>query len=62
MNRLALTLLATTAALAATSARADTRISFGLNLGLPTYHVAGPAVVCAPPAIAYAPVAPSGYW
>lgn len=63
MNRIALTLLATTAALAATSARADTRISFGLNLGLPTYHVAAPAVVCAPPpTVVYAPVAPSGYW
>lgn len=63
MNRIAITLLATAAALAATSARADTRISFGINLGLPAYRPVPPAVVYAPaPTVIYAPVAPRGYW
>lgn len=63
MNRITLALLATTAALATASARADTRISFGINLGLPVYRSVPAEVVCAPaPTVVYAPVAPRGYW
>ena len=63
MNRLTLALLATTASLAATVARADTRISFGLNLGVPVYVPAAPVVACPPPpAVVYAPSAPRGHW
>ena len=69
MKRIAIAFLATAAALAANSARADTRVSIGVNLGGPSYRPAPPAVVYAPaPAVVYAPppavvVAPSrGYW
>ena len=61
MKRITIALLATVAALAATSARADTRVSIGVNVGVPAYRPA-------PPVVAYAPaptvvVAPSrGYW
>lgn len=62
MNRLALALLASAAALAAT-ARADTRFSIGIHIGGPTHpHFAPPPVVACPPAptIVYAPA--RGYW
>lgn len=64
MKRTALALLATVAALAATSARADTRVSIGINLGGPHYRPAPPAVVYAPapPAVVYAPAPVRGYW
>lgn len=70
MKRITLALFATAAALAATSARADTRVSIGVNVGAPVYRPAPPAVVYAPapaPQVVYAPapvvVAPSrGYW
>jgi hypothetical protein len=67
MKHLTLALVATVAALAATSARADTRVSIGINLGLPVYRPAPPTVVVAPPAYTHsrAPVvvAPArGYW
>ncbi len=69
MNRIAIALLATAAALAATSARADTRVSIGVNLGGPAYRPAPPAVVYAPapvavhpPAVVYAPAPSRGYW
>ena len=63
MKRLALCLIAAAAALAASTARADTRISFGINLGLPVFRPAPPAVVYAPPpAVVYAPVEPRGHW
>ena len=63
MKTIALALLVSAAALATSSARADTRVSFGLNVSLPAYHVAPPAVTCAPPpTVVYAPVAPRGYW
>lgn len=59
MKRLTLALLATAAAaLAATSARADTRVSIGVNVGGPVYRPAPPAVVYAPapaPQVVYAP-------
>jgi hypothetical protein len=67
MKRIAIALVATAAALAATSARADTRVSIGVNVGGPAYRPVPPAVVYAPaPSVVYAPpvvVAPSrGYW
>lgn len=69
MKRIAIALVATAAVLAATSARADTRVSIGVNVGGPSYRPAPPAVVYAPsPTVVYAPqptvvVAPSrGYW
>ena len=69
MKRIAIALLATAAALAANSARADTRVSIGVNVGGPSYRPAPPAVVYAPtPQVVYAPpavVGPShgrGYW
>lgn len=58
MKRIALALAVTAAALAANSARADTRFSIGVNVGAPTYS--------RPPTVVYAPapvvVAPRGYW
>jgi hypothetical protein len=61
MKRIALALVATAAVLAATSARADTRVSIGVNVGGPAYRPAPPAVVYAPPPAVV--VAPShGYW
>jgi hypothetical protein len=60
MSRITFALLATAAALAAGSAaRADTRVSIGVNVG-PVYRPA-------PPVVAYVPaptvvVAPRGYW
>jgi hypothetical protein len=69
MKRIAIALLATAAVLAANSARADTRVSIGVNVGGPAYRPVPPAVVYAPtPSVVYAPphavvVAPShGYW
>lgn len=64
MKRTALALLAAVAALAATSARADTRVSIGINLGGPHYRPAPPAVVYAPapPTVVYAPAPVRGYW
>lgn len=69
MKRIAIALLATTAALAASSARADTRVSIGVNVGAPVYRHPAPTVVVAPPpVVAYTPApvivaAPSrGYW
>src|SRR3954468_2774635 len=64
MKHLTFALLATAAALTVNSARADTRVSVGVNLGGPAYRPAPPAVVYAPappPAVVYAP-APRGYW
>jgi hypothetical protein len=65
MKRIAIALLASAAALAANSARADTRVSVGVNVGTPVYRAPAPAVVYAPPpAVVYAPVAAPvrGYW
>ena len=68
MKRIAIALLVTTAALAANSARADTRVSIGVNVGAPVYRSVPPAVVVAPPpVVGYAPPAvvvapPRGYW
>lgn len=62
MNRIALTLLAT-AALAATSARADTRFSVGFGVGAPACRPEMPVVVTnPPPAVIYAPAPVGGYW
>ena len=61
MKRIAIALLATAAALAANSARADTRFSFGISLGVPAY-CPPPAVTYAPPAVVYAPAPIRGYW
>src|SRR5215510_2356086 len=68
MKRIAIALLVSAAALAANSARADTRVSVGVNFGAPAYQPA-PSVVYAPaPSVVYAPapsvvVAPArGYW
>lgn len=70
MKRIAIALLASAAALAANSARADTRVSVGVNVGTPVYRNA--PVVVAPPAVTYGPsygpapvvvAAPErGYW
>lgn len=69
MKRTTIALLATAAVLTAASARADTRFSFGLNIGIPVYHRPAPPVVhYAPPAPAVCPPAPvvvapaRGYW
>lgn len=68
MKRTTLVLLAT-AALAACTVRAETRVSFGIHIGSPVYVPAPPVVVHAPPpAVIYAPppvvvYAPAhGYW
>jgi hypothetical protein len=69
MKRIAIALLVSAAALAASSARADTRFSVGINLGAPVYRPAPPAVVVAPAPV-YDPSAPAsvayvparGYW
>ena len=60
MKRIAIALLATAAALAANSARADTRVSIGVNMGGPSYRTAPAPVVYTPPAVVVAP--PRGYW
>jgi hypothetical protein len=74
MKRIAIALLFSAAALAANSARADTRVSVGINLGNPVYRpapvVVAPAPVVVAPAPAYCPppaapvvYAPArGYW
>ncbi len=63
MNRIALALLVSAAALAANSAGADTRVSIGINVGRPVHHPAPPVVVYAPPpAVVYAPAPSRGYW
>ena len=71
MKPIAIALLASVAGLAATTARADTRVHVGINLGVPVYHSAPPAVIVAPapvrhyapPTVVYAPPpAPRGYW
>lgn len=69
MKRIALALLVSAGALAASSAQADTRIHVGVNVGAPSHrHHAPPAVVVAPPAVVYAPppavvvAPPRGYW
>ena len=67
MKRIALTLITAAAALAAHSARADTRVHVGVNLGGPVFRPAPPVVVYAPPppvVVTRAPVvvAPRGYW
>ncbi|MBL9199211.1 MAG: hypothetical protein JNL39_01840 [Opitutaceae bacterium] len=62
MNRLSLALLAATAALTAASAKADTRVNFGVHIGIPAYRPAPPTVVYAPaPSVVHAPAA-RGYW
>lgn len=61
MKRIAFTLLASAAALVASTARADTHVRIGVNVGAPVYRPV-------PPVVAYVPaptvvVAPSrGYW
>jgi hypothetical protein len=63
MKRIAIALLATAAALAASSARADTRVSIGVNVGGPSYRPAPPTVVYAPPpAVVYSHSPSRGYW
>ncbi len=70
MNRIAIALLASVAGLAATSARADTRVNLGIAIGAPAYRYSPPVVVVAPPAalyyappaVVYAPPPPRGYW
>jgi hypothetical protein len=49
MKRITIALLATAATFAVASARADTRFSIGVNIGVPTYRSAPPTVVYAPP-------------
>ncbi len=70
MKRIAIALLASVAGLAATSARADTRVNLGINIGVPAYRSSPPVVVVAPPparyyappTVVYAPPPPRGYW
>jgi len=59
MKRIALALLVTAAALVANSARADTRVSIGVNLGAPAYRPAPPVAYVPAPVVV---VAPRGYW
>ena len=61
MKRITIALLATAAMLTVASARADTRFSIGVNIGVPTYRPAPPTVVYAPPpAVVVTPA--RGYW
>ena len=69
MKRIALTLLVAATVLAANSARADTRVSIGVNLGTPVYRPEAPAVVYAPAPAIVCPPSPTvvvmpdrGYW
>jgi len=62
MKRITIVLLATAATLAVASARADTRVSIGVNVGIPTYRSAPPAVVYAPPPPAVVVAPARGYW
>ena len=77
MNRLAIAVVVSAAALAASSAHADTRVRIGVNIGGPVYSEPAPVVVSAPaPAVAYVPAPtvvyapppavvvapPRGYW
>ncbi len=66
MKRITIALLATAATFAVASARADTRFSIGVNIGVPTYRSAPPTVVYAPPPAVWPPagvVAPArGSW
>lgn len=66
MKRITLALLAA-AAFAVAHARADTRVSIGVNIGVPSYRAAPPIVAYAPPPAVCPPapvvVAPArGYW
>src|SRR6187551_80353 len=77
MNRLAIAVVVSATALVASSARADTRVRIGVNIGGPVYSEPVPVVVSAPaPAVVYAPpptvvyapppavvvAPPRGYW
>jgi hypothetical protein len=76
MKRFAIALVVSAAALAVSSARADSRVRIGVNIGSPVYHHPAPVVVRAPaptvvyarpPAVMYAPApvivaSPHGYW
>lgn len=73
MKRIAIALLVSAAALAANTARAESRVRIGINIGTPVYEPAvvyapAPSVVYAPaPAVVYAPapvavVHNHGYW
>ncbi len=62
MKTITIALLATAAALAASSARADSRVSLGINVGIPLYRPAPPVVYAPAPTVVYAPVAPRGHW
>jgi hypothetical protein len=76
MKRIAIALVVSAAALAASSARADTRVQIGVNIGAPAYrrsapvivNAPAPTVVYAPPTVVYAPppavivAPPRGYW
>jgi hypothetical protein len=76
MKTIAIAVVVSAAALAASSARADTRVRIGVNIGSPEYYPPASVVVAAPaPAVVYAPapqvvyapaptvvVAPRGYW
>jgi hypothetical protein len=69
MKRIAFALVVSAAAIAATSARADTQVRIGVSFGHPGYYSPAPVVAyappptviyAAPPAVVYAP--PRGYW
>jgi hypothetical protein len=74
MNPLAIAVVVSAAALAASSARADSRVRIGVNIGGPTYSHPAPVIVRAPaphyssPTVVYAPppavvvAPPRGYW
>jgi len=77
MKSLAIALVVSAAALAVSSARADSRVRIGVNIGTPVYHHPAPVIVSAhaptvvyapPPTVMYAPppaivvAAPRGYW
>lgn len=55
MKRIAIALVVCAAAVAASSARADTRVHVGVNIGGPAYYRPAPVIVTAPaPSIVYA--------
>jgi hypothetical protein len=68
MKRIAIALLVTAAALAANSAKADTRVSVGINVGTPVYGPAPRVVVAPAPNYHPVPAVPvyhepaRGYW
>jgi hypothetical protein len=67
MKHIAIALVLSAAALAANSARADSRVSIGISVGTPVYRSApvyspAPPVVYAPAPVVVVPARSHGYW